>query len=136
MDWLAYGLPVGGEQDNQARVGSVMQTEVMTCRLGDPLGEVAAAAAARNTDLCAVLNEAGVIMGVLRSQRLAGDPAQTAEQAMRPGPSTFRPSVPIEEMIEFLASRDIQGPALVGTPDGRLLGTVTLKTLREAAKQP
>ena len=109
-----------------------MQTGVLTCGLGDRLGEVAARAGEVGTDLCVVLNQGGVIMGVLRRQRLAGPAEQTAEEAMRPGPSTFRPSVPIDEMIEFLTARNITG-ALVGTPDGKLLGAVTLPALQAAA---
>ena len=73
-------------------------------------------------------------MGVLRRERLAGPSEQTAEQAMRPGPSTFRPGVPIDEMIEFLTTRNITG-ALVGTPDGRLVGAVTLAALQLAANR-
>ena len=111
-----------------------METGILTCGPTDRLGEEAARARAAGTELCVVLQPGGVIMGVLRRERLAGPADQTAEEAMRPGPSTFRPSVPIDEMIEFLARRNISG-ALVGTPDGRLLGAVTLAALQLAAAE-
>ena len=130
MDWMAYGLPVEGSVGSESRIASVT-TDVLRCGPNERLGDLAAMAAARGTGICVVLNDAGVVLGVLRRQALGGDPAQTAEEAMRPGPSTFRPSVPIEEMIEFLASRNLT-MGLVGTPDGRLMGAVTLDALRAA----
>jgi CBS domain-containing protein len=40
---------------------------------------------------------------------------------MRPGPSTFRPNVAVEEMVRFMAERGISA-AVVTTSDGRLVG--------------
>jgi Mg/Co/Ni transporter MgtE len=40
---------------------------------------------------------------------------------MRPGPSTFRPHVPIEEMAHFMVHHDLPSSP-VTTSDGRLVG--------------
>lgn len=131
MDWLAYGLPVEGEVGSRSRIGSVMDTDVLTCHMGDRVGDTARMAVSRGTSLAVVLNHAGVVTGVLRRKALDGDPGHAVEQAMQPGPSMFRPGVPVQEMIEFLVKRDLSG-ALVGTPDGRLVGAVTLSALQHA----
>ena len=50
-----------------------------------------------------MVNEARIVLGLLRAEELGLDEALTAESAMRPGPSTFRPHVPIAEMAEVMA---------------------------------
>ncbi|TMK45618.1 MAG: hypothetical protein E6G66_12685 [Actinobacteria bacterium] len=40
---------------------------------------------------------------------------------MRPGPATYRPDVPVQELLQKLAPKHV-GRALVATPEGRLLG--------------
>jgi predicted transcriptional regulator len=40
---------------------------------------------------------------------------------MRPGPSTFRPNVPIQEMAEYMIDHDLVSSPIT-TSDGRLVG--------------
>jgi predicted transcriptional regulator len=40
---------------------------------------------------------------------------------MRPGPSTFRPYVPIAEMAKYMADHDLESSPIT-TSDGRLVG--------------
>jgi hypothetical protein len=42
-------------------------------------------------------------MGLLRADQLGRDGDVTAGSAMRPGPSTFRPNVAIEELVIFIS---------------------------------
>jgi len=62
-----------------------------------------------------------VVLGLLRAKELEGDPASRIEAAMRPGPSTFRPHVPIAEMAHRMVEHDLEN-APITTSDGRLVG--------------
>jgi Mg/Co/Ni transporter MgtE len=61
------------------------------------------------------------VLGLLRSKELAKDADLRIEQAMRPGPSTFRPYVSLHEMAHFMSEHDLES-ALVTTSDGKLVG--------------
>ena len=62
-----------------------------------------------------------VVLGLLRAKELAKDPDQRIEQAMRPGPSTFRPYVSLHEMAHFMEKHDLDSSP-VTTSDGKLVG--------------
>jgi len=68
-----------------------------------------------------VVNEQSVVLGLLRAAELEADPGLRIEQAMRPGPSTFRPHVPIAEMARFMVDHDSESSPIT-TSDGRLVG--------------
>jgi CBS domain-containing protein len=40
---------------------------------------------------------------------------------MRPGPSTYRPNVPVEELVEIMIDKDVPSSPIT-TNDGRLVG--------------
>ncbi len=44
---------------------------------------------------------------------------------MRPGPSTFRPNMTLQELLKSMREHDIQTHSLVTTSDGRLLGVIS-----------
>ena len=64
-----------------------------------------------------------VVLGILWPKQLELDPNLTVEKAMRPGPSTFRPYVPIREMADHLVEHDHDG-APITTSDGKLVGVL------------
>jgi CBS domain-containing protein len=121
LDWMAAGLPTEGTNADRPRAGDVARTEVPTCRLEERLGEVRERVRAAGWDACVVVNDSRVVFGLLRSEELGGDPALHVEEAMRPGPSTFRPYVSIEEVARFLSEHDIRNSPIT-TSDGRLVG--------------
>lgn len=124
VDWMAAGLPTEGTSADRARAGEVARRDVPTCRLGDLLGDVQARVQAAGWDACVVVNDERVVLGLLREKELGADPNLVVEQAMRPGPSTFRPSVSIEEMAKFMAEHSLQNSPIT-TSDGRLVGLLT-----------
>jgi Mg/Co/Ni transporter MgtE len=76
---------------------------------------------------CVVVNDERVVLGLLRAQELErGD--DVVDRVMRPGPSTFRPHVPIDELAHFMVHHELQSSP-VTTSDGRLVGLL----LREDA---
>jgi Mg/Co/Ni transporter MgtE len=121
LDWLAAGGPIEGTSAGQPRAGGVARGDVPTCGLDERLGEVAARTRAAGFDACVVVNQERVVLGLLRAKELDGDPDSRIEAAMRPGPSTFRPHVPIAELAQFLLDHDVENSPIT-TSDGRLVG--------------
>jgi predicted transcriptional regulator len=63
------------------------------------------------------------VLGMLWPKQLELDPNLTAEKAMRPGPSTYRPYVPIKEMADHLVEKDHDSVPIT-TSDGKLVGVL------------
>jgi Mg/Co/Ni transporter MgtE len=99
----------------------VARTDAPTCRLDEPIGEVRERVGAAGWDACVVVNEERVVLGLLREAELQKGDDEPVEQVMRPGPSTFRPHVPIEEMAHFMVEHDLT-TSPVTSSDGRLIG--------------
>jgi len=134
QDWLAAGLPTEGEHAGEPRAGGFARTDVPTCALDERVGEVRERVHAAGWNVCVVVNEERVVMGLLREEQLgsAGDAA--VGQVMRPGPSTFRPNVPIDEMAHFMIEHDLES-APVTTSDGRLMGMLLREDAARAAME-
>ena len=121
LDWMAAGLPMEGTNAERPRAADVARKDVVTCRLDERLGDVSERAAAAGWEAAVVVNDERVVLGLLRAKELAGDPMQTVERAMRPGPSTFRPYVAIAEMAAFMTDHNLDTSPIT-TSDGRLVG--------------
>ena len=121
LDWLAAGLPTEGANAELPRAGDVARPDAPTCRLDEPIGEVRERVRAAGWDACVVVNDQRVVLGLLRAGELQRGQNEPVEQVMRPGPSTFRPHVPIEELAHFMIHHDLP-TAPVTTSDGRLVG--------------
>jgi Mg/Co/Ni transporter MgtE len=67
------------------------------------------------------VNEQRVVFGLLRRADLETERHGSVEHVMRPGPSTFRPHVSIEEMAMFMQRHDLESSPIT-TSDGRLVG--------------
>lgn len=102
LDWLAAGLPTEGRNADRPRAGDVARRDVPTCRLNEPIGEVHKRVGAAGWNACVVVNDQRVVLGLLRAEQLQRGQNEPVEQVMRPGPSTFRPHVPIEELTHFM----------------------------------
>jgi len=121
LDWLAAGLPTEGTMAGRRRAGDVARKDVPTCRLDEPIGEVRERVRDAGWDACVVVNDERVVLGLLREAELEKGRDESIERVMRPGPSTFRPHVPIEEMAHFMMEHDLP-TAPVTSSDGRLVG--------------
>ena len=121
LDWMAAGLPTDGTNASRPRAGDVARKDVPTARLDERLGDVRERVRAKGWDAVVVTNDDFVVFGLLRSKELDKDKDLRIEEAMRPGPSTFRPYVPIAEMAEHMAEHKLESSP-VTTSDGRLVG--------------
>ena len=93
------------------------------CSLAERLGDVRARVVAAGWDACVVVSQDRVVLGLLRAKELQADPGLPVEQVMRPGPSTYRPFVSVEEMRRIMTDRDLENSP-VTTSDGKLVGLV------------
>ncbi len=121
LDWMAAGLPTEGTSAQRPRAAGLARKDAPTCRLDERLGDVRERAAAAGWYAAIVVNQEGIVLGLLREKELQGDPDQAVERAMRPGPSTFRPFVPIEEMAMFMEEHGLDSSPIT-TSGGRLVG--------------
>ncbi|HLH70290.1 MAG TPA: CBS domain-containing protein [Candidatus Dormibacteraeota bacterium] len=121
LDWMAAGLPTAGTNAGRPQAGDLARKDPPTCGLNERLGEVRDRVRARGWDVAVVVNEERVVLGMLRARELDADNDRTVEQVMRPGPSTFRPFVPAEEMARFMTEHRLESSPIT-TADGRLVG--------------
>src|SRR6266545_2006603 len=134
LDWLAAGLATEGSNAQRPRAGDVARSDVPTCGLDERLGEVARRVREAGWDACVVVNPERVVLGLLRAKELEADEGLRIEQAMRPGPSTFRPHVPIVEMARFMVDHGLDSSP-VTTSDGRLVGLLRRQDATKAAEE-
>jgi Mg/Co/Ni transporter MgtE len=134
LDWLAAGLATEGSNAQQPRAGDLARGDVPTCRLDERLGDVAPRVRAAGWNACVVVNPERVVLGLLRAKELEADPSLRIEQAMRPGPSTFRPYVSAAEMARFMADHDLENSSIT-TSDGRLVGLLLRRDATRVAAE-
>jgi CBS domain-containing protein len=123
LDWKTAGLPVEGTNAQVPRLVDVVRRDVPTCSLGERLGDVRDRVAAAGWEACVVVSGTRVVLGLLRAAELQGDLALLVDQVMRPGPSTYRPFVPVAELRGIMSDRNLESSP-VTTSDGRLVGLV------------
>lgn len=118
---MAAGLPTEGTNATRPRAGTVARTDVPLCTLTDRVGDVRDRARAAGWEAAVVVNDERIVLGLLRAAELAKDPDLPIEQAMRPGPSTYRPYVPIKEVADAMLKKGLEN-APITTSDGKLVG--------------
>ncbi len=132
LDWMAAGLATEGENSTHPRAADVARKDVPTCRLDERVGDVAKRAAAAGWDAAVVVDEDGVVLGLLRAAELGRQPELRIDDAMRPGPSTFRPYVPIKEMADYMVEHDLVSSPIT-TSSGALVGLLLRSDAAERA---
>jgi Mg/Co/Ni transporter MgtE len=123
LDWLAAGLPTEGENSRCPRAGDASRKDVTVCGLKDRLGDVRDRARQSGLEVVVVVDQERIVLGLLRAKQLEMDPDLAVEQAMRPGPSTFRPYVSMKEMADHMVQHSLDS-APITTSDGKLVGVL------------
>lgn len=122
-DWFASGLPLEGSEAARPRAADAARRSVPTCDLSDPVDEVRERIRQAQEEACIVVDADRVVLGRVASIAPGEDGARTVEDVMDPAPSTIRPNVPLDELIERLERRR-SGSILVTTSDGQLVGVL------------
>ena len=123
LDWLAAGLPTDGENSKCPRAGEAARKDAVVCGLKDRLGDVRDRARQSGLEVAVAVDADGIVLGLLRSKELEMDPNLAVEQAMRPGPSTFRPYVSMKEMADHMVEHSLESSPIT-TSDGKLVGVL------------
>ena len=133
-DWFAAGLARDGQLARVPRAGDLVRREAPTCSPGERVGEVRARVRQAGWDRAVVVNDAGVVLGALSGPALEAAPDTPVEEAMDPGPVTYRPDTLAKELVQHLREGDARA-ALVTSAEGVLVG-VLRRDEAEHALQP
>jgi len=123
-DWLAAGLDTEGTQAKKIRIRQMIHKEVPTCSLRERLEDVKSRRRP-NQDLCVVINDRNIVLGVIRGETWEASPQARVADVMQPGPRTLRPDMEPKDAQKFLRDYDASS-AIVTTSDGELLGIIRI----------
>jgi predicted transcriptional regulator len=126
LDWMAAGLTTEGTNSKRPRAGDLARKDTPSCKVDERLGEVRDRVHALGWDAVVVVNDERVVFGLLRAKELALDGDLPIAQAMRPGPSTFRPYVLAGQMAHSMVEHKLESSPIT-TSDGRLVGLLLQK---------
>jgi len=131
-DWAGAGWAIEGRKSRELWIGPLARRDVPTARLGDKVGDTARRAEDSGHDVAVVVTDDDVVLGILDAAALVPSSSASVEEVMRPGPATYRPDVPVQELLEKLRPKHLRR-ALVTTPEGRLLGVFYTDDVPEVA---
>ena len=121
-DWLGAGFETEGTEANKPRLKQLLKRVVLTCGPKDKLGTIKNRRP-QASDICVVLNDRSVVLGLIHGPIWDEDPLKTAAQIMDSAPRTFRPSSDPGEVMKDMRKAELEN-ALVTTSDGELLGFI------------
>ncbi len=124
-DWEAAGLPMEGTDVRGSVVADATTHDPATATVEESVGR---ARARLNGDTqVVVINEAGVVVGVMRKESWETTDDTRVGDAMRLGPATVRPGAQLTPLIGRMESRDVES-VIVSDAEGRLIGVITLES--------
>jgi CBS domain-containing protein len=121
--WGSFGLPREGTSVPARSAGDAARRDVPTCRRDEPLADVQERVRVGGWDACIVVEADGIVLGRIGRKALSSKGDVSAEEAMSPGPSTVRPSIGTDALLERMRERNVTS-FVITTPDGRLVGLV------------
>jgi CBS domain-containing protein len=128
-DWFAAGLPREGREAGTTRVADVAERDVPTCGISERVGAVRDRMRERGWDVCVVVDDERVVLGLVEGAVADASPATPVELVMRSNPVTFRPNIGAGQLPEYLTAQPTS-VAIVTTSDGVLVGLVRFANLR------
>ena len=129
IDWIAMGMPTEGML-TETTIQQVVR-EVPTCELGEKLVDVKARIS-EDWSISVVVDPQTIVLGLLDLADLQ-DARGSIEDLMNPAPLTLRPSVLIDEALEYFEQSHLTF-ALVTRSTGELIGAVRKKDLESIKK--
>src|SRR5260370_5376669 len=89
-DWFAAGLPREGSDAHVPRVADVAKRDVQTCRPDERVGDVRDRVGRGGGEPLIVVDADRVVLGLVSSDALAGDPPVSVGGGMGSAPRAFR----------------------------------------------
>lgn len=124
-DWFAAGLPREGQEAHTPRVADIALRKVPTCRIDERVGAVRVRMREGDWDVCVVVDDQRVVLGLVDASTLDIDPDRPVEQIMQSNPVTFRPNLRVGQVPDYLKTPRTR-PVLVTTSDGVLVGLLRI----------
>jgi rhodanese-related sulfurtransferase len=121
--WLAEGLPSEGRRTPEQRVSAIADPDVPLVPGTATVGEAEVIVRGAGADLGIVVDDELVVLGVVRSETFGLPADLPVADVLQPGPSTFRPSMTIAELVSYFEDSDEQR-AIVSTLGGRWIGLI------------
>lgn len=119
--WLALGLPSEGRRRPEQRVAAVADADVPLIPAGATASE--AREILGDAGVGVVVNDERIVLGLLRAEATGLDPSMPVRDLLQPGPSTFRPSMTVKEMVEYFRGSD-EDRAIISSLTGAWIGMV------------
>lgn len=133
--WGSFGLPREGTNVPARSAGDVARRDVPSCHRDERLRDVQERVREAGWDTCIVVEADGIVLGRIGRKALSSTEDVSAEEAMSPGPSTVRPSIGADALLQRMRERKLTS-FLVTTPDGRLVGLVRRGDLESDSNAP
>ncbi len=131
LDWISRGGPTEGKGPHYAAAGEAADRDaVLSCRVGDRLGDAAQALDSVGHDYCVVVNDEDIVLGRMRKKNVEGSPDSPIERVMEPGPTTVRAAESAQALLGRMLKRKVPA-VLVTTNKGRLVGVATQDALHK-----
>ena len=121
--WLAEGLPSEGLRRPEQRVSAIADPDVPLIPGGATIGEAAAIVGDGDIGIVVTDEADRTVLGVLRPETFGLDAATPVADVLQPGPSTFRPSMTIGELVEYFRDSN-EHRAIISTLSGRWIGLI------------
>jgi rhodanese-related sulfurtransferase len=119
--WMAAALAVEGSSDRQTYAIDIARRDVPTCPPAASVGGLREQF--EKWPMCVVVDDRRVVLGAVRPEVVALQPATSVSAVLQPAPSTVRPSVPIRDLQRSMGE-DGKEHVLVTTYEGVLIGLV------------
>ena len=103
------------------RAGDFARRDIPLCSSTECVGEVRGRIKAAGWDRVVVVNDAGIVLGLLSGRALESVADTPVEEAMDPAPVTFRPDTLAHELVHHLERAGVH-TALITDGDGVLIG--------------
>lgn len=128
-DWESAGLPLEGTDVRGPTVADATIHDPPTADVAETVGE--ARQRLDGSTQVIVINEEGVVVGVMRKESWEQDEDTLVGDAMRLGPATVRPGSQLAPLVGRMEKKDIES-VIVTDAEGRLIGVITLESGRAA----
>ncbi len=132
-DWMAAGLPWEGKRKQKPLAADLVRNDVPTCHRQESIEAVWERTKQAGWQLCVVVNDENIVLGLLDEATLKSERQKTAEEVMDAGAKTYRPHVSAESVIKYMRNQD-QAHVLVTKSDGSLLGTLLQEDVTNAVE--
>ena|SRR5215210_2648486 len=126
MDWFAAGLPREGTEAATDRVGDHARADVPTAAPDEDADGLEARLG--DWDVCVVVNDDRVVLGVATADALAAAAGRTVANVMAEGPTTYRPHTSTDEVAKWMRNKG-EAYVIVTDPGGHLLGVARREDL-------